>query len=54
MNTIQIQADDGCVYIYNVDTGKAQKLCDLASPKEFPEDVKQKIAELQRKTVCAI
>jgi hypothetical protein len=49
-NIIQISSDDGCVYIYNIDTGKAQKLCDLESPKAFPDDVKNKIAELQRKT----
>lgn len=49
-NIIQIPSDDGCVYIYNFDTGKAQKLCDIGSPKDFPDDVKIKLADLQRRT----
>jgi hypothetical protein len=50
-NVIQIPGKDGCVYLYNIDTGKAQKLCDLESPADYPDDVKEKINVLQRKTV---
>jgi hypothetical protein len=52
LNVIQIPGGDGCVYLYNIDTGKAQKLCDLESPADYPEDVKEKISALQRKTVA--
>ncbi len=50
-NVIQIPSSDGCIYMFNLDTGKAQKLCDLESPAAFPDDVKNKIADLQRRTV---
>ncbi|GMO63762.1 MAG: hypothetical protein Ta2A_11120 [Treponemataceae bacterium] len=50
-NVIQIPSNDGCIYLYNLDTGKAQKICDLVSPKDYPDDVKEKIAKLQRSTV---
>jgi len=49
---IQIKADeDGCIYIYNVDTLKWQKLCDIKSIKELPNSVKTKVLEMQRSTV---
>jgi hypothetical protein len=51
VNVIQIAGDDGCVYIYNVETGKAQRLCDLKSPQDFPEDVKRKIGVLNHAVI---
>jgi hypothetical protein len=47
-NTVQIPSSDGCVYVFNLDTGKAQKICDIEAPKDFPSDVKEKIALLQK------
>jgi hypothetical protein len=52
LNVIQIPGEDGCVYLYNIDTGKAQKLCDLESPADYPDDVKEKILKLYRYAVA--
>ena len=50
--TIQIKADeDDCIYLFDVDTKKWQKLCDVKAPKELPDSVKLKIAEMQRATI---
>jgi hypothetical protein len=48
---IQIKSDeDGCTYIYSVVAGTCSKICDIASPKELLESVKEKLAAMQRST----
>jgi hypothetical protein len=50
-NVIQIPGNDGCVYLYNFETWKAQRLCDLKSPLDFPNDVKIKIGILNNAVI---
>jgi hypothetical protein len=46
---IQIKSEkDGCVYICNLTTGKWQKVCDISSIKEMPEDVQAKFDVARR------
>jgi hypothetical protein len=37
---LQIPADDGCVYIYDVETHLLRKLCDITQSNTVPENVK--------------
>jgi hypothetical protein len=39
--TIQISADDGCIYIYDVDTHLLRKVCEVAQMGDVPEIVKE-------------
>jgi len=49
---IQVKADeDGCVYIYNVDTEIWQKLSNVKSIEDLPNSVKTKVQRMQRSTV---
>ena len=51
-NVLQISSDDeDCVYIYNYNTGKWQKLCDIKSVEDIPESIKQKLQTAQRSTI---
>jgi hypothetical protein len=46
---IQIKSEtDGCVYICNLVTGKWQKVCDISSIGEMPEDVQAKLDVAKR------
>jgi hypothetical protein len=46
---IQIKSEtDGCVYICNLLTGKWQKVCDIVSIGEMPEDVRAKFDMARR------
>jgi len=48
---IQIKANgDGCTYVYNVDTKKWQKVCDVENAKKLPNSVRAKIVEMKRST----
>jgi hypothetical protein len=38
---LQIPADDGCVYIYDVETQLLRKLCDVTQINAVPEIVKE-------------
>jgi hypothetical protein len=40
-HVLQIQADDGCIYIYDVDTQTLRKLCDITTSRLIPDDVRQ-------------
>jgi hypothetical protein len=35
--------EDGCVYIYHPRTGRWQKLCDVTSAENIPQDIKAQI-----------
>jgi hypothetical protein len=48
-NTIQIPADDGCVYVYNVDNNKLKKVCDIVEEKEIPQSVRDILVKLNRR-----
>lgn len=46
---IQIESEkDGYVYICNLTTGKWQKVCDISSIKEIPEDIKAQVAAMRQ------
>jgi hypothetical protein len=38
---IQIPSADGCTYVYDTDEKTLQKICDIGSAKDIPEDVKE-------------
>jgi hypothetical protein len=37
---LQIPAEDGCVYIYDVETHTLRKLCDITQSDTVPENVR--------------
>jgi hypothetical protein len=40
-HVLQIPSDDGCIYIYDVDTQTLRKLCGITASYLIPDDVKQ-------------
>jgi hypothetical protein len=40
-HNIQIPGSDGCIYIYDGDTGEILKLCDIAKITDLPVDVRE-------------
>jgi hypothetical protein len=36
---LQIPADDGCVYLYDVETQELRKLCEIETVCSIPEEV---------------
>ncbi|MDR1232501.1 MAG: hypothetical protein LBK61_14000 [Spirochaetaceae bacterium] len=39
--TLQIPAQDGCVYLYDVETCLLRRICDISDTNEVPEIVKE-------------
>jgi hypothetical protein len=38
---LQIPADDGCVYVYDIETQLLRKVCDITQTDAVPEAVKE-------------
>lgn len=49
---LQIPADDGCIYVYDIDTQVLRKVCDITQISAVPEIVKETLrkAHLSVKT----
>ena len=46
-NIIQIPSMDGCIYLFNPETNKWRKICDIDSPfRELPFDVQERIKNM--------
>jgi hypothetical protein len=48
-NVIQIPSDDGCVYVYDVDTARLKKICDIVAEKDVPQNVRDILLKLDRR-----
>ena len=43
-NVIQVKAvEDGCVYLFDKNTGKCQKVCDVTTADDLPVSVREQI-----------
>jgi hypothetical protein len=41
---LQIPADDGCIYVYDVETRLLRKVCDITQIDSVPEAVKETLS----------
>jgi hypothetical protein len=47
--TVQIESEeDGCTYVCNLSTGKWQRVCEITSIREVPEDIRIMLDTLRR------
>jgi hypothetical protein len=42
---LQIPADDGCIYVYDIETQLLRKVCDITQIDALPEIVKETLSK---------